>query len=67
MTTSGSIVFRADDGSEFEMPVNQDGTCGPLPVPAVIVRYVPPPVVSELLASINAGIITREEAMGRLS
>lgn len=38
----GSIVFAADDGSEFSLPVNEDGSCGPMPRAGVPRRWEPP-------------------------
>lgn len=44
----GIIVFAADDGSEFSLPVNEDGTCGPMPRAGVAIRWEPPPMVGHI-------------------
>lgn len=42
MTDRGTITFAAEDGTEFSLPVNDDGTCGPLPRAGVMKRWNQP-------------------------
>jgi len=44
MSERGEIVFLDSNGLEFSLPVNEDGSCGPLPRTGVALRWEPPTI-----------------------